>query len=78
MQLFIQMVYARDCNLNNSGVIHQETICAVAERPSFPLLRRGYTSIEKRSTSSSCAVRIHVLKCRYHVILFFFCCDICH
>ena len=31
MQLFIQMVYARDCNLNNNGVIHSETICAVAE-----------------------------------------------
>ena len=43
MQLFIQMVhvYARDCNLNNNGVIHPETICAAADRPSFPLLRRG-------------------------------------
>ena len=35
MQLFIQMVYARDSNLNYNGVIHPETICAAAEyRPS--------------------------------------------
>ena len=27
MQLFIQMVYARDCNLNDNGVIHPEIIC---------------------------------------------------
>ena len=46
MQLLIQMVYARDCYLNNNGVIHPETICAAAEWPSFPLLRKGYTSIE--------------------------------
>ena len=46
MQLLIQMVYARDCYLNNNGVIHPETICADAEWPSFPLLRKGYTSIE--------------------------------
>ena len=31
MQLFIQMVYARDCYLYNNGVIHPETICAAAE-----------------------------------------------
>ena len=31
MQFFIQMVYARDCNLNNNGVIQPETICAAAE-----------------------------------------------
>ena len=31
MQLFIQMVYARDCNLNNNSVIQPETICAAAE-----------------------------------------------
>ena len=31
MQLFIQMVYARDCYLNNNGVIHPETICAAEE-----------------------------------------------
>ena len=55
MQLFIQMVYARDCNLNNNSVIRPETICAAAEWPSIPLLRRGYTSKEKLSTSSSCA-----------------------
>ena len=56
MQLFIQRVYARDCILNNNGVIHPETICAAAECPTFPLLRKWYTSIEKRSTSSSCAM----------------------
>ena len=49
-----QRVYAQDCNLNNNGVIHPETICAAAERPTFHLLRKGYTSIEKKSTSSSC------------------------
>ena len=49
MQLFIQRVYARDCNLNNNGVIHPETICAAAECPIFPLLRKGYTSIEKNN-----------------------------
>ena len=32
------MVYARDCNLNNNGVIHPETICASAKWPSFPSL----------------------------------------
>ena len=47
MQLFIQRVYARDCNLNNNGVIYTETICAAAELPSLSLLRKGYTSIEK-------------------------------
>ena len=47
MQLFIQRVYARDCNLDYNGVIHTETICAAAECPTFPLLRKGYTSIEK-------------------------------
>ena len=52
MQLFIQRVYARDCNLNNNGVFHPETICAAAECPTFPLLRKGYTSIEIKSTSS--------------------------
>ena len=31
MQLFIQMVCARDCDLNSNGVIHPETICAAAE-----------------------------------------------
>ena len=31
MQLFIQRVYARDCNLSNNGEIHPETICAAAE-----------------------------------------------
>ena len=31
MQLFIQKVYAQDCNLNNNGAIHPETICAAAE-----------------------------------------------
>ena len=41
MQLLIQRVYAHDCNLNNNGVIHPETICAAAECP------KGYTSIEK-------------------------------
>ena len=46
MQLFIQMVYARDCNLNNNSVIQPETICAAAEWPSLPLLRKGYISIE--------------------------------
>ena len=40
MQLFIQRVYARDCSLNNNGVIHPEPICAAAERLSFPLLRK--------------------------------------
>ena len=47
MQLSIQRVYARDCNLNNNGVIHLETICAAAECPTFPLLRKEYTRIEK-------------------------------
>ena len=42
-----QRVYARDCNLNNNGAIHPETICAASEWPSFPLLRKVYTSIEK-------------------------------
>ena len=46
MQLFIQRVFAQDCNLNNNGGIHPETICAAAECPTFPLLRKGYTSIE--------------------------------
>ena len=41
------MVYARDFNLNNNGVIHPETSCASAKWPSFPLLRKGYTSIEQ-------------------------------
>ena len=49
MQLFIQKVYAQDCNLNNNSVIHPETICAAAECPTFPLLRKGYTSIEKNN-----------------------------
>ena len=40
-------MYAQDCNLNSNGVIHPETICAAAECPTFPLLRKGYTSIEK-------------------------------
>ena len=31
MQLFIQMVYARDCDLNNNGVIHPEKNCAAAK-----------------------------------------------
>ena len=44
---FIQRVYARDCYLNNNGVIHPETICAAAECPTFPLLRKWYTSVEK-------------------------------
>ena len=47
MQLFIQRVYARECNLNDNGEIHPETICAAAECPTFPLLRKGCTSIEK-------------------------------
>ena len=29
--IVFRMVYARDCNLNNNGVIHPETICAAAE-----------------------------------------------
>ena len=45
MQLFIQRVYARDCNLNNNGVIHPETICAAAECPTFPLLCKGYIQV---------------------------------
>ena len=40
MQLFIQRVYAQDCNLNNNGVIHT----AAAECPTYPLRN---TSIEK-------------------------------
>ena len=36
MQLFIQMVYAQDCNLNNNGVIHPETIVQQrSDRPSL-------------------------------------------
>ena len=48
MQLFIQMVYARDCNLNNNGVIHPETI--VQQRSDRPFLYyvKGYTSIERK------------------------------
>ena len=37
MHLFIQRVFAQDCNLNDNGVIHPETICAAAECPAFPL-----------------------------------------
>ena len=54
MQLFIQRVYAQDFNLNNNGVIHPETICAAAECPTFPLLRKGYTSIEKINVKLRC------------------------
>ena len=36
MQLFIQMVYARDCYLNNNGVIHPETFVQQrSDRPSL-------------------------------------------
>ena len=45
MQSFIQRVYAQDCNLNNNGVIPPETICAAAECPTFPLLRKGLPSL---------------------------------
>ena len=48
MQLFIQRVCARLCNLNNNAVIHLETICAAAECSSFPLFPKGYTSIGKK------------------------------
>ena len=60
MQLFIQKVCARLCNLNNHGVIHTETICAAAELPSFPIVPKGYTSIEKNNVKllfSGCASR---------------------
>ena len=43
MQLFIQRVYAQDCNLNNNGAIYPETICAAGECP------KRYTSKEKNN-----------------------------
>ena len=39
MQLFIQRVNAQDCNLNNNGVIHPETILQfVQQRSVLPSL----------------------------------------
>ena len=48
MQLFIQRVCTRICNLNNNSVIHPETICAVTELLSFPFVPKEYTGIEKK------------------------------
>ena len=61
MQLFIQRVYAQDCNLNNNGVIHPETICAAAECPTFPLLLKGYTSIEKNQRQAPAFTGCHIV-----------------
>ena len=48
MHLFIQNVCIRLCKLNNNGVIHPETVCAAANSPSFPLVLKGNTSLEKK------------------------------
>ena len=48
LQLFIQRVCTRLCNLNNNSVIHPETICAAIELLSFPFVPKAYIGIEKK------------------------------
>ena len=65
MNITQKMVYARDCNLNNNGVIHPETICAAADnRPSL-LLRRGYTSIENYQRQAPVMLRSIFTPCTF-------------
>ena len=58
MQLFIQRLYERDCNLNNNGEIHPETSWAATESSVYFV--KGI-QVEKKQRQAPVLKLIHII-----------------